>query len=320
MEQIRKHIFWIVLGVLLLALVVANFVVTGPVLSENERNTQSLESRITQLHKYAKNCVNKYHIEHEKKRQKHIKEEERRCRKELIQEAHRFGEIFNDDPALWKDEYTKRLTELRQKLESEQILYASPTPFHSRLPGWGTRVPTRPEMLVANKEYYILKDICDILCDVKDEQKRARVLKVNQVGFPGAPDFTEAEFDIEGSTQREQPRRKTIRDTYRPIATLVNVDMDSKFVEKLLAAILSSPWRYNIHSCDIIRKPKGGGRSQVDMGAAPGEGRQKQQQLPKARLDLFENTTVRVRLYLEALDFSPMKAALKKRAEEEATE
>ncbi|MEW6356822.1 MAG: hypothetical protein AB1696_10870 [Planctomycetota bacterium] len=319
MEQLKKHIFWVAMGVLLLALVAAHFLVTAKVHSENEKQIQSLESRIKQLHKYAKECVNQHHIEHEKKRQENIKEEERRCQKELTEEVRRFEEIFDNDPALWKDEYQKRLTELKQKLGGEQILFLPPTPFHNRLPGWGDRVPTRPEMLVANKEYYILKDLCDIICSIKDEQNRTRVLKVNQVAFPGVADFNPAEFDPEGRDgQEEQPKRKVIRDTYLPIPTVVNVDMDEKFVEKLLGAILSSPWRYNIHTCEMIRQPKGRVGFEAHDAGGPSSGADKKQQIPKARLDLFENTTVRVRLYLEALDFSPLKEAQKKGASEEA--
>lgn len=325
MEQVKKHIFWIILAVLLVVAVVASFFITGPVRSENETRIQSLEQRIVQLKKYAKDCKNQKWIDQAKEHQEMIQKEEKSIDKFLLEAdfTRLFSEDRNDpnskeqtDPSLWKDRYKEERNILQDSMKAAKVLLG-PRCFHTRLEEWGERVPTRSEMEVANMEFWVLKDFTDMILALKDEQGRVRVYRLIQIGFPGLADFQEDEFDPDrgGAKLEEQPKRKTIRDTYLPIPVLVILDMDSKYVEKLLGAIVSSPWRYNIQTCDIIRVPqKTGTESSSDTMGPDGRPRDKTPELPKARKDLFENTTVRVRLYLEALDFSPLK---KKKAEGE---
>jgi len=326
MEQVKKHIFWIVMGVLLLAAIAASHFITGPVRAENERQLSELKRRIGHLERYASpdRCKNKRWIKHAKDHQALIRDEEKDVEGYLLESAEEFPPLFSEDrndpdarelrdPALWKDRYKEELAFLEQKLGKAQVLLGS-RHFHTRLPEWGDRVPKLSEMVEANREYWIIEDVCKIVLNLKDERDRNRVWKLLQIGFPGEAGFQEEKLTEGQGWADFSPKRVTIRKAYMPIPVVVLLEIDSKYLEKLVAGVLSSPWRYTLHSCEVVRVESLDVVSREDRG---GPGEPPPDKVPKERRDLFENSTVRVRLYMEALDFRSLKKSLQKKDEEE---
>ena len=128
---------------------------------------------------------------------------------------------------------------------------------------------------------------------------------------PNQPALIEPKGEVlfeEGVGRAEKKKeRPVIEETYVAIPVKVVLDIDSRYLLEFLRRLLKSPWRYNIHKVECSRIPKEKKRYTI-------EGKKKERRILSPREQMFANTAVRVTMYLEALDFTPLMRARAKAA------
>ena len=170
---IRVLGFWISIGIIFSILIILLFVFIHPLSNKYAKTYVDLENVLLALEKYAvkKDLYNDKWIASKKQETDLYDKELEKCKSFLKGKDVRLETIFPiEDPekglitlrdeALWKNEYVKREAVLLTKLKGNNIILPEGAlPFQH----WGSDIPTWDTILSAQKKFWILETLINII-------------------------------------------------------------------------------------------------------------------------------------------------------------
>lgn len=236
--------FWIFVGAIFLAIMILLFVFVYPLSNQYVRTYKNLEDLSTALEKYAvkKDIYNEKWIASRNLEAELYDKEVEKCKSFLKGQDNRLEAIFLiddlqkglikvEDEALWKNEYSKRVSALLTKLEINNIpLSKGALPFAD----WGLDIPAWDIILPAQKKFWILEAIVNIAAN------NAGITKLEKVAF------RESSYTYNPS----------LAQLYTAIPVTIQVELKADSIKCLLHEILKSDIPFVIEGITIMGTDK----------------------------------------------------------------
>lgn len=165
--------FWPVIGMGFLTFLILLFVFIFPLSNKCDKTFKNMKDLFSALEKYAakKDLYNESWIASKGQEAEVYNKEIEKCRSFLKEKDDHLESVFMiqdteervikvEDEALWKNEYEKRISALLTKLETNHIAIGDGAlPFQN----WGQVIPTWENILSAQKKFWIIEAIVNIV-------------------------------------------------------------------------------------------------------------------------------------------------------------
>lgn len=181
---LSKFLFWLVLAVVLIATVLAYFLLVRPISKENRELAKQLEQQLTELKGFevAPKIVNERWFKYADEYVKSVKEQNRKCYEELKKYRHDWDKPFKGaeagtgrraaDPDVFKYVYKEEKSKFEEK--AKQMIVVKGYPFK-----WPEADNTEDRILFIQRYYWVQEALLDVLVAGK-----AKNLLVLNIDFP----------------------------------------------------------------------------------------------------------------------------------------
>jgi len=236
--------FWISIGVVFFILLILLFVFISPLSNQYTKAYNEIEDLSTALERYAlkKDLYNDTWIASIKQESELYDKELEKCKSFLKEKDNRLETIFSiqdpekglikvEDEALWKNEYVRRVSALRTKLEANNIAVSEGAlPFQN----WGYDIPTWDTILPAQKRFWILEAIFRIALNNTGITQLGKIM-FRESSYTYDPSFTQL---------------------YTVIPITIKVELQADRIQFLLHDILKSDIPFVIEGITILSTDK----------------------------------------------------------------
>lgn len=165
--------FWLAISIVFCALLTLLFVCISPLSKQYTKTCKNLEDLSSTLERYTakKDLYNESWITSKKQEAEFYDSEVEKCKSFLKGKDDYLESVFMiqdaeerwvkvEDEALWKNEYGKRISAILAKLETNLIAVNNGAlPFQN----WGAEIPTWDNILSAQKRFWIMETIVNIV-------------------------------------------------------------------------------------------------------------------------------------------------------------
>lgn len=236
--------FWLVIGICFFALLALLFVFIFPLSNQYATTCKNMEDLSSALERYTakKDLYNESWISSKIREGELYNKEVEECKSFLKGMDDHLESVFVirgteerlmkiEDEALWKNEYEKRISELLAKLEARHVAADKGVlPFQN----WETVIPAWDSILTAQKRFWIIEAIVNIILD------NTAITKLGKVTFKDSCCSYDTSF----------------AHIYTAIPITIEVELQADRIQFLLHDILKSPVPFVIEGVNISSRDK----------------------------------------------------------------